>query len=52
MDKITYDKLEKFGPVVQTTFRLLYPDGLTKEELEEKAKTYNWLRIIKEGLEV
>ena len=52
MDKITFDMLDKFGPVVQTTFRMLYPNGLTKEELAEKAKSYNWLRIIKEGLGV
>lgn len=50
MEKITYDMLTEFGQVVQTTFHLLYPNGLTVEELKEKAKEYNWLRIIYEGL--
>ena len=52
MDKITHDMLDKFGPVVQTTFRMLYPNGLTLEQLKEKAEKYNWLRIIREGLGV
>lgn len=46
MTKITYDMLDDFGQVVQTMFRLLYPMGLTMKELEEKAKDFNWLRII------
>lgn len=50
MELITYDKLEKFGSVLQGTFRLLYPNGLTMEELEEKAKSYSWLRIILAGI--
>lgn len=50
MYKITYDMLDKFGPVVKSTFRLLYPNGLTIDELEQKAKEYNWLRIIYEGI--
>lgn len=48
MDKITYDKLDEFGPVVKSTFRLLYPNGLTMDELEQKAHKYNWLRMIYE----
>ena len=46
MTKITYDMLDDFGQVLQTMFRLLYPMGLTMEELETKAKEFNWLRII------
>lgn len=48
MDKITFELLDEFGPVVKSMFRLLYPNGLTVEELEQKAKDYNWLRIIYE----
>ena len=48
MDKITYDMLGKYGPVLSGIFRLLYPDGLTITELEQKAQEYNWLRIIYE----
>ena len=48
MNKITYDMLNDFGSVVKGTFRLLYPNGLTMEELEQKAKEFNWLRLIYE----
>jgi hypothetical protein len=48
MNKITYDMLTDFSDVVKGTFRLLYPNGLTMEELEQKARQYNWLRIIYE----
>jgi hypothetical protein len=48
MEKITYDMLDEFGSVVKGTFRLLYPNGLTMEELERKAKEFNWLRFIYE----
>ena len=48
MEKITYDMLDKFGAVVKNTFRLLHPNGLTMEELEQKAKDFNWLRLIYE----
>ena len=50
MERITYDMLDKFGSVVKATFRLLYPNGLTMEELEQKAKEYSWLRIILAGI--
>ena len=48
MDKITYDKLSEFGDVMSCMFRLMYPLGLSMEELEEKAKQYNWLKLIYE----
>jgi hypothetical protein len=40
--------LGDFSEVVRGTFRLLYPKGLTREELEKKAKEFNWLRAIYE----
>lgn len=46
MEKVTHDMLGEFGSVVQGTFRMLYPNGLTMAELEQKAEKYNWLRII------
>lgn len=46
MEKVTYDMLDKFGPVVKATFRMLYPNGMTIEELKQKSKDYNWLRNI------
>ena len=48
MNRITYEMLESHGTAVQTVFRLLYPHGLTMEELEQKSKEFNWLRIIYE----
>ena len=46
MEKITYNMLDEFGPVIKGTFRLLYPQGLTLAELEQKANEYHWLRSI------
>lgn len=48
MSKVTYEKLDEFGPVVKSTFRMLYPNGLTVEQLAEKAQSFNWLRMIYE----
>ena len=45
---ITFDMLDDFGPVIKGTFKVLYPKGLTMEQLEQKAKEYNWLRLIYE----
>ena len=50
MEKITYRNLDAFGAVVQGTFRLLYPDGLTREQLAQKAEDFHWLRAIYESL--
>ena len=48
MKKVTHDMLDIFGPTVKGAFRLLYPDGLTVEELSQKAQKFNWLRAIYE----
>ena len=48
MTKVTYDMLADVAPPVKTMFHLLYLNGLTMEQLEEKAKEFNWLRIIYE----
>lgn len=48
MQKVTYDMLAGLGSVVQNMFRMLYPMGLTMEQIEEKAESYNWMRIIRE----
>ena len=50
MEKITYDNLGDFSAVVKGTYRLLYPNGLTIEQLEEKAKEFTWLRAIYERI--
>ena len=50
MDKITYEQLDEFGPVIKSTFHLLYPNGLTMDELREKSQKFNWLRLIYERL--
>lgn len=46
MEKITYDKLVGVSEVVRGVYRLLYPNGLTMEELEQKAEEFAWLRMI------
>lgn len=48
MKRITYDMLDEFGQVMKTTYRLLYPSGLTIDELKEKAIEFNWLRHVYE----
>ena len=45
---ITYDMLAELGPVVQSMFRMLYPNGLTMEQVEEKATQFNWMRLIRD----
>lgn len=46
MKKVTYDMLGEFGEVVSNIFRMLYPNGLTVEQLEEKAEQFHWLKAI------
>ena len=46
MKKVTYDMLIGFGEVVSSIYRMLYPDGLTLEQLEEKAERFHWLEAI------
>lgn len=46
MEKITYDMLDGFSESVKGMYRLLYPNGLTLTQLEEKAKSFNWLMVI------
>lgn len=48
MDKVTHDMLDEFGPYMKGAYSLMYPTGLTMEQLEQKAKEYNWLRLIYE----
>lgn len=48
MEKITYDMLNEFAPPMQGIFKLMYPTGLTMEQLEQKAQEHNWLRMIYE----
>lgn len=48
MKRITYDMLDEFGQVVTSIYRLMYPMGLTLDELAVKAESYNWLRVIYE----
>ena len=45
---ITYDMLGELGQVVQSMFRMLYPNGLTMEQIEEKAESYAWMRLIRD----
>ena len=46
MSKITYDKLVGCSDVVRSAYRLLYPNGLTMEQLEQKSREFGWLRVI------
>ena len=50
-EKITADRLEAQGPVVGAIYRKLYPEGLTRTELEELAPAHGWLRRVLAGLE-
>lgn len=45
---ITYDMLSELGQVIQSMFRMLYPNGLTMEQIEEKAEHYAWMRLIRD----
>ena len=45
---ITYDMLSELGQVVQSMYRMLYPNGLTIEQVEEKAENYAWMRQIRD----
>ena len=45
---ITYDMLAELGPVIQSMFRMLYPNGLTVEQVEEKAQSFAWMRLIRD----
>lgn len=45
--KITADMLPAdLGPVVGKAFKMLYPTGLTMEELEKKAQERKWLKRV------
>lgn len=46
MKKVTSDMLTDFGQVVRSIYHMLYPNGLTMEELEKKAHEHNWLLMI------
>lgn len=45
---ITYDMLAELGQVIQGMFRMLYPNGLTMAQVEEKAESYAWMRVIRD----
>lgn len=45
---VTYDMLPESSRLVRSLFKFLYPSGLTMEQLEEKAKRINFLRIVHE----
>ena len=51
MEKITADQLSIYGPIVQMLFRSAYPDGLTMDQLREKAHRHGYLRRILAALE-
>ena len=46
MKKVTHDMLTDFSQVVQSFYQMLYPMGLTMEELEKKAQERTWIRMI------
>lgn len=48
MEKITYDKLKGFGDIEKSMFRLLYPSGLTMDQLKEKAEKFSFHRAVYE----
>ena len=48
---ITADMIASHGPIVQKLFRVKYPDGATRAELEEAASAHGWLRRVLESLE-
>ena len=43
---ITADMLTAHGTLIQTLYGLLYPDGLTRAELEKLAPEHGWIRHI------
>lgn len=49
--RITAAELSACGPVVQAIYRKLYPEGLTRGELEELAKSQGWMRRILAALD-
>lgn len=51
MERITANQLDRFGPIIQLLFRLSFPEGLSMDELREKAPGQGYLRRVLAGLE-
>ncbi len=47
---ITANEIKRFGPVILALFLRRFPNGATREELEQEAETHEWARKLLDEL--